>query len=403
MGKSEKVTLLASIVLVGFVFAIIFHYILGFYLHLPYPFNTFLCIPDQAFSDFTSTLSRIRNFTPYSSPDPWMTYFPLAYIILFPFSLIKHRLIAYLIFASGFLSFLTFMNIKNLYNKNLTKVENFTNIFILTFMTYPVLYAMDRGNFDLFLFVLFSGFVYSFKNEKYFLSAALLGIENAIKPFPSLFLILFLLKKRFKEFFLSLAISALLIIGGFLVLKGGFFNQLQVYINNLVIFKKTWIYGANSLGLSEASSLFAALKFLLCSVNQIISINLLEKLYTYIGFIITAITIYFTCKEKTYWKKVTLLTLNMLLVPYIIIDYKLIFLLVPIWLFVNAKEKTKFDMAYTVLFGLLLVSKKLFVLWVKSGHLSQLITYGVIINPLIMLIFVGLIIFEQFYTKKEVE
>lgn len=399
MEKSQKITLLANIVLVGFFIGVVFHYALGFYLHLPYPFNTFLCIPNQAFSDFTSTLLRIRNFAPYSHPDLWMGYFPLAYILLFPFSLIKNKLIAYLIFASGFLSFLTFMSTKNLYTKNLTKIQNFTNIFILTFMTYPILYALDRGNFDLFLFVLFSGFIYAFKNEKYLLGAVLLGVENAIKPFPALFLILFLLQKRFKEFFLSLAISALLIIGGFLILKGGFFDQIEVYIKNLVIFKKTWIYGDSSTGLSEASSLFAALKFLLCGVNQIITINLLEKIYSYIGFIITSITLYFTYKEKTYWKKVTLLTLNMLLVPYVIIDYKLIFLLVPIWLFVNSEEKTNFDMIHTVLFGLLLISKKMFVLLVKTGHLSQLITYGVVINPLIMLVFIGLIIFEQF--KKE--
>lgn len=403
MEKSEKVALLAGIVLVGFFIGVIFHYVLGFYLHLSYPFNTFLFNPDEAFGDFIKILSIIENFAPYSHPNSWMTYFPLVYIILLPFSFIKNRLIAYLIFASGVLSFLTFMNIKNLYAENLTKVQNFTNIFILTFMTYPILYALDRGNFDLFLFVLFSGFIYAFKKEKYFLSAVLLGIENAMKPFPFLFLILFLLQKRFKEFFLSLVISAVLIFGGFLILKGGFFDQIEVYIKNLIIFKKTWIYGDSANGLSEASSLFAALKFLLCSVNQIISINLLEKIYSYIGFIITVITIYFTCREKTYWKKVALLTLNMLLVSYVIIDYKLIFLLIPIWLFVNAEEKTKFDTAYTILFGLLLVSKKIFVFWIKSGHLGQLITYGVIINPLIMLVFMGLIIFEQFYDKKEVK
>jgi hypothetical protein len=399
MEKSEKVTLLAIIVLVGFTATVIFHYVMGFYLNIPYPFNTFLCIPKEAFSDFTSTLPRIRNLTPYSHPDLWMNYFPLAYILLFPFSLIKNRLIAYFIFASGFLTFLIGMNTKIFSVKNLTKVENFRNIFILSFMSYPVLYALDRGNFDMFLLILFAGFVYAFKSEKYVLSAILMGIENAIKPFSILFSILFLFKKRFKEFFLSLLISALLIIGGFLFFKGGFFDQIIIYIINLAKFKKLWVDSNYGIA-GDTSSIFSALKFLLCDFGHIISMQVLGKLTVFIGFIVTTITIIFTYREKTYWKKVTLLTLHMLLVPYIIIDYKLIFLLVPIWLFVNSEEKTNFDRVYTVLFGVLLFSKKLFILWLHAGSQSQLVTYGVIINPIIMSLFMGLIIFEQFQKKK---
>lgn len=401
MEKSQKIQLLSSIILVGFTITVIFHYVLGYYYNLPYPFNTFLCIPKEAFSDFTSTLPRVKDFAPYVHPDPWMNYFPLAYILLFPFSIIKNKLIAYFIFASGFLSFFTYMNIKFLYTKNLTKLENIQNIFIITCLSYPVLYALDRGNFDMFLFVLFAGFVYAFKSNKYFLSAILLAIENAIKPFSILFLILFLFKKRFKEFFFSILLSTILVVGGFLCLKGGFFDQIVIYIKNLMLFKKLWIYNIGGNGTSEASSLFTALKFLLCTNTNVISVWLLEKIYIYLGFILTVLTIFFTYKEQIYWKKITLLTLYMLLVPYIIIDYKLIFLFVPIWLFVNAEEKNKFDLVYTILFGLLLFSKKIFILWLHVGKLSQLITYGVVINPIIMLLLVSLIIFEQFNRLKQ--
>lgn len=401
MEKSQKILLLSSIVLVGFIITVIFHYIMGFYLNVPYPFNTFLSVPKEAFSDFTDTLQKIGNFAPYVHRDCWMGYFPLAYILLFPFSFIKGRLIAYLIFASGFFSFLIYMNVRFLYDKTLAKIENFKNIFIMSFLAYPVLYVLDRGNFDMFLFILFAGFIYAFKSEKYFLSAVLIGIENAIKPFSSLFLILFLFKKKFKEFFLSLLISLLLIIGGFLFLKGGFFHQIIIYIQNLVVFKKIWVDDNYGRGMMDTSSIFTALKFLLCCCNHIISVELLEKIYNYLGFIITAATIFFTYREEIYWKKITLLTLNMLLVPYIIINYKLIFLLVPIWLFINAEEKTKFDLAYTILFGLLLFSKKIFIFWLHLKGYTQFITYGVIINPIIMLLFMGLIIFEQFNRRKE--
>lgn len=400
MDKSEKTTLLATIVLVGFVWAVVFHYILGFYLKAPYPFDTFLSMPKDIFGDFLLTLTSVKEFAPYASVDLWMVYFPLAYILLIPFVYIQNTLLSSLVFAFGFVSFLTFMNIKFLYTKNLTKAENFKNIFIMTFLSYPFLYMIDRGNLDMYLFMLFVGFVYLFKSKKYLLSAVLIGLENAMKPFSTLFLILFLFKKRYKEFFLSLFITAILVIGGFLCFKGGFFNQIHIFQSNLVMFKQLWIYDDKDRGMLQCSSLFSALKFLLCSYKQIISINLLEKLYSYLGLIITSIIIFFAYREKIYWKTITLLTLHMLLVPYIICDYKLIFLFVPIWLFVNAEEKTGFDGVYTILFGLLLIPKKIFTWWIHAATISRLVTYGVIINPIIMILFIGLIIYEQFRKRK---
>lgn len=399
MEKSSKTTLLATIVLVGFAWAVVFHYIMGFYLNAPYPFDTFLSMPKDIFGDFLIALTNIKGFVPYASVDGWMVYFPLAYILLIPFVYIQNTLISCLIFAFGFVSFLAFMNFKCLYAKNLTRVENFKNIFIMTFLSYPFLYMLDRGNLDMYLFILFVGFVYFFKSEKYLLSAVLIGLENAMKPFSALFLILFLFKKRFKEFFLSLFITGILIVGGFLCFKGGFFNQLHVYHGNLIMFKKLWIYDDKDRGMLQCSSLFSALKFFLCSYKPIISAFFLEKIYSYIGFIITSIIIFFAYREKTYWKTITLLTLHMLLVPYIICDYKLIFLFVPIWLFANTEEKTKFDKVYTILFGLLLIPKKIFTVWIHAAAVSRLVTFGVVVNPLLMILFIGLIIYEQFSKK----
>lgn len=165
------------------------------------------------------------------------------------------------------------------------------------------------------------------------------------------------------------------------------------------MFKKLWIYNNENRGMIESSSLFEALKFLLCSYKQIISSSLLEKIYSYLGFIVTSIIVFFAYRERIYWKIITLLTLHMLLVPYVICDYKLIFLFVPIWLFANAEEKTGFDKIYTILFGLLLIPKKIFTMWIYTATISRLVTYGVIINPIIMILFIGLIIYEQFSKK----
>lgn len=403
MEKTNKVLLLSSIVLVGFVFAVIFYYVMGFYLLKPYPFNTFLLQPSIAFSDFADMMPLVKDFAPFNRHSYWVNYFPLAYILLFPFSFIKPLILSYLLFISGFLSSLTFMNTKYFYCKTLTKIENFQNIFILTALSYPVLSVLDRGNFDMILFIFFAAFIFLFKKEKYLLSAVVLAVMNAIKPFTLIFLVLFLFKKRFKELFFNIIITTLLVIGGFMLLHGNFFDQVSTLILNLASFQQKYIYSLTYWGMGNTSSLFSCLKILFCIFpsNPIISTALLAKIYTYLSLFATIITILFASREKVFWKQISLLTLYMLLIPQIIFDYKLIFLFIPIYLFINAKEKSRFDLTYIILFGLLLIPKHYFIIDLLD-HMNKL-TLSAIINPLIMIIFIGLIIFEQIQSKEKKE
>lgn len=411
MDKTNKIMVFSSIILIGFIAAVFFHYIMGEYFHMPYPYNNFLFDSSTAFCDFKSLLPYAKDFAPYQTPSLWVVYFPLTYILLFPFSLIKNIAVSYLIFASGFLAFLTYMNTKYFTSENLSKLQNFQNIVIVSVLTYPVLYALDRGNFDMFLFILFAGFIYAFKSEKYMLSAFLLALQNAIKPFPILFLLLFLIKKRYKEFFLSLVMTALFVIGGFAFLKGNFFDQIVVFIKSLMLFKTTYVLqNNNNFGMFYNSSLFMTLKLLLCKLSSpfMISTLLLEKIYRIICLIITALTIFFTCKEKVFWKQVSLLTLYMLLTPYLVVDYKLILLFVPVWLFINAKESSGFDMVYTVLFGLLFIPKNIIItnpaVLQASAQIPDDIKWmffslSTIINPLVIMTLMGLIVYEQFLQR----
>lgn len=405
MDKTNKILTISSIVLIGFFLSVIFHYIFGIYLQKPYPLNTFLFAPEIAFDDFTKMMIVVKDFAPFKTVSMWINYFPLAYIILFPFSLIKNKILAYAIFASPFAVFLTWSNIRNFTCKDLTKLQNFQNIFIMTVLSYPVLCILDRGNFDMFLFLLFAGFIYCFKAEKYLISSVLLAVINAIKPFTLIFLVLFLFKKRYKELIFNLLITSILAIGGFMLLHGGIFAQISVFLKNLLIFKMQYVYqNNNDFGMTNDSSLYMALKLLLCrlTVPPIMTTNLLVKIYSWISFVLAGVIIFFAWREKIFWKKITLLTLSMLLLPYLVNDYKLIFLFVPMWLFVNAEEKSKFDLLYSVLFALIILPKNLVILQSVNviENTARLYKTGVAISPLLMLIFIGLLIYDQFYKKK---
>jgi len=416
VNKTSKILVLSSIILFGFSAAVIFHYILGFYLGLPNPFNSFLFDPASAFCDFIQIVPFTRHLAPYQVPSVWITYFPLTYVLLFPFSLIKNTYLAYTIFAAGFLSFLIFMNFKNFRSEALSKSENFRNIFILSFLSYPVLYALDRGNFDMFLFILFALSIYTFKSKKYLLSSIFFALQNAIKPFPIIFLALFLYKKKYKEFFLSLILTALMIIGGFMFLHGNFFDQITVFIRSLADFKAQYIFdNSNNYATCYSTSLFMALRLLLCKLgtNPILTTFELGKIYSFILALMTAITVFFAWREKIFWKQIAIMSLYMMLMPCLVVDYKLIFLLVPIWLFVNSKEPSRFDLAYTILFGLLFIPKHIVIMnpTVVAQRLQSLtqnvhwayFSLSTLLNPLIIIIFMTLIITEQFLSGKNKE
>jgi hypothetical protein len=69
--------------------------------------------------------------------------------------------------------------------------------------------------------------------------------------------------------------------------------------------------------------------------------------------------------------------------PQVSCDYKLIHFFIPIFLFINTKDKSKKDFAYVLLFALLLIP--------KNYHLLSKIYDGVIIDPIIMLVLAALI------------
>lgn len=401
MEKSEKVMVLSSIILIGFALGVFYHYFLGFYMHAPEPYNSFLYPASMAWCDLFGILPYIKDLKPYQDITLWVVYFPLTYVFMLPFAFIKNQILSYSIYLSGFIIYLTFMNIKMFSCKNLTKLQNFQNIFIITVLAYPVLYNLDKGNFDMYLFVLLGFWAYAFKNEKYGLSAFLLAIINACKPFTLYFLLLYLIKKRYKECFFSIIVTILLVIGGFMIIPDNFFNQIIILIKNLIFYKQTYTTGA-SMGIGFSSSIFMPLKTLMLhfSTNNQDVINFVN-FYDYFCHVITIITLFFVWREKIFWKQLTLLICNFLLLPYCTYDYKLIFLFIPLWLFVNEDKKSKFDLTYLILFALLFVPKNIIISFplIHNGS-SNWLSFSAIINPIILLVLSLLIVYEQINEKR---
>ncbi len=361
MEKSSKVTLFSIITLIGFAFGVIYHYILAFYAHKLGVYASFLYPANWAFCDLFDVIKGIKDLKPYQSVSMWSVYFPLNFLFMLPFAYIKNKLLAYFIYISGFVAYLITMNTKMFSCKNLTKLENFQNIFIITALSYPVLYCLDKGNFDMYLFVLLSFWTFAFQKGQYKLSAILLAVINAMKPFTVYFLLLYLMKKRYKELTLSVVLTAFLIIGGFLIIPDNLVNEVSMFLKSLALYKEVYTH-QTQIGMGFVSSLYFPLKALFLHFTvSVKDVDFFTFVYDVFCQLITVVTLVFVWREKTFWKQLTLLICNFLLLPYCTYDYKFIFLYIPIWLFINQEEKTKFDFYYLILFALLFIPKNILI------------------------------------------
>tara|TARA_B100002019_G_C21274755_1_gene604696 strand:+ start:10125 stop:12122 length:1998 start_codon:yes stop_codon:yes gene_type:complete len=90
--------------------------------------------------------------------------------------------------------------------------DNKNNLFYLVPLSFPFIYAVDRGNLDLILFPLVLLCLHFFFDKKYFLSIFFLSISVSLKIFPLLLLLLFFSKNLYKYIFVFISWTACIFI-----------------------------------------------------------------------------------------------------------------------------------------------------------------------------------------------
>lgn len=379
MTKQKKVVFLSWIVLGGLALSLLYHWILSFIFHLGYPYNTFLFRPQNRWMDFLWPYQIYAN--PYAEPRADFQNFPFLYRLAALFSKFSPRvaLCVYLIVCLLAFYFICSKQFR------IEKRSFSPSILILTFLTYPFLIAFDRANFEILVFCFLYLYIALYKKISW-LSAVFLGFSIALKAFPVILAILLLADRRYKEILIAAAVSLLATYIGYAVLPGGLNVNVPLHLANLQHY--TLDYAVGNDGFYFGNSLWGALKFLamVCDVEQM-------KTVPYFIFIFgmgAALSLYIVFLERSFWKKVALLVCALNLFPQVSGDYKLLHLLIPLFLFVNQNEsdEKKEDWFYLIIFGLLLIPKDYY-------HLSTLpeASIAVVLNPLLMLVIVLAIIY----------
>ncbi|MDQ7821616.1 MAG: LamG-like jellyroll fold domain-containing protein [Candidatus Eremiobacteraeota bacterium] len=389
MTRESKISLTAFIILLGFIIALGFCYRASTK-RCGYPFDTFLFRPDGRFSDFASVYDPARNFSPYleHAPSANNVLFPFSYLIMFLFTMLsrRHSLMLFLLLTSLSIFFIVLVNIRSR-----DRLESCKNALIITFLSYPFLFTFDRANVEIFVFIALYLFFYYYEERKLFLHGCIfLSLAMAMKAIPAVFLVLLASERKFKEALITLIVFLLITAATFQAFKGGFMENLHMMILNQKI--TLGIYAMGDEGIIFGSSIFGLIKVLTAGIYPC---HLWMKAYVPFAVIFFCIAVlYVLLVEKTLWKKISVLTFLMILLPHFSADYRLLHLYIPLLFFINSRDSDKYDWLYAVLFGLLFIPKNYHhfnLPGVRPFEVPGIEPYeagiSIILNPLLMLVF----------------
>jgi hypothetical protein len=287
------------------------------------------------------------------------------------------------VFILLFAALLFYFNYIYLKTDNL--FETIKNILIISICSYPVIFIVDRGSFEGIIFALLAGFFIAMDKKKETLACVFLAAAIATKIYPAVFIVLLITEKKYKAAIKTGFLVIFFTLVSLLLFEGGFIKNFD-YIFGFVQGINTHI--ATSIQIQRGVSLFAAIKISIIELGWINSVDFNNVLRIYMISVFSMFAVlcclmwYFSFKT---WEKAFLLVSAMLLFPHLSVDYKLIFIYLPLWFLVNEDSSSRSDYLYLAAIGMLLIPKNYFLLqgiFSDSGH-SDLST-GIFVNVFLL-------------------
>lgn len=374
------------LIIVGLLFSVLFHFVQAFVFELNfYPYNTFLFLPSDRFNDFNNIYNATVDLDPFKAAVS--VYPPFAYIVMYPFTMFKQYL-ALAIMLAGFTLFVWRYVYRTV--SGIDAQRRYLKTIALTFMTYPFLFAFDRANIEILVFIFSALFIYFHQKKEDWKSILCLACAISMKIYPGAFLLLFLADKKYKNIFYTLLSVAGLTLISMLVLKGGVMESYYGFINNMDIFRLEYFFNVS--GLHHNLSLFGVLRIAYAYFMPGIAFSELTYSIAMIALFVV-ISFYLVFVEKEFWRSVTIIVLYFLVAPQISFDYKLLHLFIPITLFLDRDNQTKCPLFFASAFALLCIPKDYYLLSCPVCFWKD-ISISVIINPLISLSVMVVLIYQ---------
>jgi len=393
----SQLRLLLIIVISGYVIAALYYYYEGVYLARSYPYNTFLCVPPDRFTDFDNMILMCRHLNPYNDYTK-SGYPPLANLIYYFFSKMSLSL-GFSVFLLTPLAFGVFS-----INRQLATLPGFYRFLavLLPFtLSYPVLIAVDRGNLDLWIFMPVGAFLFLYNSSSHWkrdLGCLALASAIALKIYPLPLLLIPFSDRRYADCFKIGIVAVLLSVASASCFFGGAVNAFHDFRQ---IIAATDAYAKDTVKHAGFS-----VNFYNCIVILLTKLRMGRLLSWFtLHYWIMAMILMAGYSSLIYWKRLALwesaacLVILFCLVPTLSGDYRVVALLPVILLFLlDVKSGLTYSRIIMILFGLLLVPKNYWELFpdLPPGDVSA----SSIINPLILFSLLNLILFKSHSSRR---
>ena len=386
----KKVNIITAIVFLGFFISIFYHYYISRFLHLNYyPYNTFFYKPKARFNDFYVTYNSSGQLNPFAHETS--NYFPFFYFVMYFFTFFSMKVSLFTFFGI-FIAFLAVYLYRYMPVRN--KLYNLITVAILTCLSYPVIFDLERGNVEPWVFMPMVMFMILYIKEKYIWSVIFLSAAVSFKLYPALFVMLFIIDRKYMLALYTGICSGIMTLVSLVLFKVPVIESIRDL--KAIMTTHSWVLKGGTIALQHSVSLYVPVKLMFYNALAKLPVaphhfayeDAINKYYLMISAPIFVIVILFLLRYKLdLWKRVCIIIMLFTLLPQISFEYKLMHLFIPILLFIHSDSNSRMNLVYCVLFGLLLIPKDYMII---ASDLS----IAPVIDSLLMFLFIILIMIE---------
>jgi hypothetical protein len=386
ISSDDRVALLVAILIIGFVIAVAYHYVMGTYFGREWPANTFLFRPWDRFWDFTQVVLQSSTLDPFGTGGLGFAGSPFGQFVGYLFSVIRPASLRLPIFLGSFFIGFALLAKHFLYGlRSRLSYWQLLALFAIVFLTYPVLFAADRANLDLLVLPFLFLFALTYAKQQYKTSTVFLGLAVALKPYAAIIIMVYVFDRRYRDTLLVLFNVVFLSALSLALFKDGLIVETQRYFHAI-----SGLVSDPSLGsdMIYTSDLYSMLTIVARPLGDILHSGSLMHLadhpsitvaYAVLALLLSAYMILHLWQEpRPLWKTMAVLTILIILLPINSHDYRLIYLFVPMLMYLAADDTGRSDLVIVLIWGLLLVPKNYYVI---SGEQN----IGMLINPVLLI------------------
>ena len=340
---APRIGLSAALVVTGTATALVFHLVMRFVFSRGYPYETFLYAPFNRFQDYYNMFRAAQHFHPGDSTV--MVYSPLLHLFMTAFTHLPAVIglaVVITAFMATVFAVLYFFAGRRVDDRRIRVLAALA----LSLASYPVLFALDRGNLEMVVFVLLAAFVYLYYERRSPWAWLPLALAIAAKYYWVTLLVIPLLDRRYRQALMAAAGAMVASLGAALILAPisgygvvGMWHALGTTLNGHLRWSGSLLF------VQHGHSLWGVVMLFNRAIgHQFESIPHFQQLYTLLALaVFVLVVVKLWQRPRSSWQVLAVLVACTLLLPFENADYVLVQWLLPFALFMGADRRVGAD------------------------------------------------------------